>query len=182
MPSPLDYKNNEDIVIGPPDMGPGAHAGTSHPALLLDANPEESIHDDPLLDAVTSPENVELTDMRLARAHAATNIEFLTFTLWNNNTSARLLAQDDSRKRITILPNGNANFYISREPLDFYIGNGIDPAKGILSPVPAILCYSFASAFTIDGSQELYATTNGTTALTQPILVPIIIERYSSGQ
>lgn len=154
---------------------------TVHPGLLLDASPDVDISVDSGLDNEDIADSVEYTDLRLARVHAATNVEFYTQIL-NPGQSLRILKLDASRKRVTILPTalsvtgGTAvSVLISNKDL-----SGIINPAGLTSGFPgALLGLAGFTSIDIEARDELwlYGFNLGAT----PSLVSYIVERYSSG-
>ena len=149
---------------------------TTHPALNLDAHPDAQIHSDleRMPDEVALADTVETADLGLARAHAATNIEFLFVSL-PASASVRIVGYDAARKRITIASGATYTVYLSRTPVDHLFNNGN------ITPIPTVANIIKLSAFNsnvdIDGPEPVYAYAGNS-----GYSISALVERYANIQ
>lgn len=159
---------------------------TTRPSLLLDTNPDIQVETSDAALALEEVEEAQRIDYSLARAHSATNLEFITMPL-NLGVSTRIVGHDETRKAIRIFPIGTvssnslmSHLWISREPIDAYAGQ-IDANDNPSTAIPGLFLGLLYAPIEIEGSTPLYATVfNAPTAPRSP-MISMVIERYSSG-
>lgn len=128
-------------------------------------------------------EAIEAADLRTARHHAATSVEFLTFGLPAGNApggpvSVQVARRDDSRKSIQIL-NNTSTIQISNRRIEHLAG--MFNAQGFLLNGSiagvATMDSSYTAPLVLATSDEVWITSIGTSL--SATSVSVVIERYS---